>query len=78
MPRHPIDAREAALILRGVVSRVDDQQQQSEPEGELNAIRGLDETVVATDTTTATEIPETDLTLRADTDGDEWGFGYAE
>lgn len=78
MPRHPIDAREAALILRGVVGRVDDEQQKSEPEGELNYIRGVDETVVATDTTSATQIPDTDLSLYADTDGDEWGFGYAE
>lgn len=78
MPRKSVDAREAALILRGVVDRVDDNQQESEPEGETNYLRGVEDEMVTTDTVSATTIDEADLTISADTTGDEWGFGYAE
>lgn len=76
MPRKSVDAREAALILRGVVDRVDDNQQESEPEGETNYLRGIEDEMVATDSVSATTI--SNLTLYADTAGDEWGFGHAE
>lgn len=76
MPRKSVDAREAALILRGVVDRVDDNQQESEPEGETNYLRGIEDEMVATDSVSATTI--SDLTLHADTSGDEWGYGHAE
>lgn len=76
MPRKSVDAREAALILRGVVDRVDDNQQESEPEGETNYLRGIEDEMVATDSVSATTI--SNLTISADTTGDEWGFGHAE
>lgn len=63
-------AHEAAQILRGLKDRINDLEEEREPEGRVGVVRNVDDTALASDSLTVTDSAITVMQW----DVDDWGL----